>query len=331
MRLARKKSTPALIRANRANALKSTGPVNPAGKKNSSLNGLKHGLYARHFRPYLAQLGEDPTGYEELRQGLRSSLGPEGTLEEILVDQLAELRWNQQRLLRAEDARLADRRRKLEIEQEQRAASESKGTADSAAKLIMRSNGMAAVPDSNYKFDLILGLLWDARARVEISGFDENVLASLRFIYGPEPGFVGGGLISGCERGLAEQEEQDEMAREANRRSFLADTGNEIASYQKLQAIYRETHLSISPAAKDAALIPEGAELKSILRLERRVERGFHTKLEEWFGCQRAKRQAGAFEVISDAAGKSARPALPPCAPAPSSGGPEAGVAEENA
>ncbi len=38
------------LAANRANALKSTGPKTPAGKRRSSQNGCKHHLYARKFR-----------------------------------------------------------------------------------------------------------------------------------------------------------------------------------------------------------------------------------------------------------------------------------------
>ncbi|HEV2492205.1 MAG TPA: hypothetical protein VG204_03940 [Terriglobia bacterium] len=49
--------TPALLAANRANALKCTGPRTPEGKARVALNRLKHGRRAEHVRENLLKAG----------------------------------------------------------------------------------------------------------------------------------------------------------------------------------------------------------------------------------------------------------------------------------
>jgi hypothetical protein len=52
MALIRRRVTPRIIAANRANALRSTGPRTARGKAQSRLNGLKNGLSSRLFLNY---------------------------------------------------------------------------------------------------------------------------------------------------------------------------------------------------------------------------------------------------------------------------------------
>ena len=77
------------LRANRANAGKSTGPRTEAGKAHSRLNSRKHGLTAR-----LLVIGdEDPAEFEELRAGLLEQYNPQGPAECELVEYLAGVYW----------------------------------------------------------------------------------------------------------------------------------------------------------------------------------------------------------------------------------------------
>jgi hypothetical protein len=88
------------ILANRANALRSTGPKTPEGRSRSSLNALHHGLTARQ----LVISGEDPGHYEELRGALHEEFWPRSPTEEILVDQLAQSLWRVRRIPQLEAA-----------------------------------------------------------------------------------------------------------------------------------------------------------------------------------------------------------------------------------
>lgn len=79
------KITPARVRANRANSLKSTGPTDQ-GKKISSQNARRHGVLARNL---VFKSQEDQAAFECLLNGLLKSWEPLGLKEEILVEEMA--------------------------------------------------------------------------------------------------------------------------------------------------------------------------------------------------------------------------------------------------
>lgn len=91
------------IRANRRNALASTGPRSEEGKAAVAANALRHGLTARQ----IVLQGEDPAEFEALRASLVSELRPETALEGVLVDRLAGLFWRLRRIPRFEAALLS--------------------------------------------------------------------------------------------------------------------------------------------------------------------------------------------------------------------------------
>jgi hypothetical protein len=85
------------VRANRLNALKSTGPRSFEGKRISSRNGLKHGLCSKT----IPRLGpRDRRRFDELQRLLRVRFMPEGDIEEKLFTELSVAMWNQDRLQR---------------------------------------------------------------------------------------------------------------------------------------------------------------------------------------------------------------------------------------
>ena len=91
------------IAANRANALRSTGPKTPVGKAIVSRNGLKHGFCANH-----ATIGiEDDSGFRSILDALTSDLKPEGEFECLHVHTMAVAEWRHRRALRY-DTGLAD-------------------------------------------------------------------------------------------------------------------------------------------------------------------------------------------------------------------------------
>lgn len=81
-------------RANRANALKSTGPKTEAGKTVVRLNALRHGLLAA--APVM--VGEDSGEYAALCDRLNDELSPVGVLEEQIVLRMAGALWRLRRL-----------------------------------------------------------------------------------------------------------------------------------------------------------------------------------------------------------------------------------------
>ena len=87
------------IEANRRNALHSTGPTTPEGRRASRKNALKHGLRAKEvIIPGL----EDPKDFEAMMKELYEDWKPEGHTEHRLVEQIGVDGWRLRRVHRAE-------------------------------------------------------------------------------------------------------------------------------------------------------------------------------------------------------------------------------------
>ena len=89
----------ARLRANRKNALKSTGPKTVEGKALSSKNALKHGLSAQF---HVVLVGEDYREFEEFRLRWAQLLQPDGPVEEFFVDRAAQIAWRLKRSVKLE-------------------------------------------------------------------------------------------------------------------------------------------------------------------------------------------------------------------------------------
>jgi hypothetical protein len=85
-------------KANRRNALKSTGPKTPNGKVAIRYNATKHGLLSRE----ILLPGEDKAALRELDELLREELQPVGDLENLLIDRIVAAHWRLRRLGRVE-------------------------------------------------------------------------------------------------------------------------------------------------------------------------------------------------------------------------------------
>ncbi|MBP7674977.1 MAG: hypothetical protein KBB14_01550 [Thermoanaerobaculia bacterium] len=87
-------------KANRENALRSTGPKTAEGKSASSKNAMRHGLLSRE----VVLPDEDPAELEEFRRALSSELKPVGEVESLLVDRIVFAAWRLRRAGRLEAA-----------------------------------------------------------------------------------------------------------------------------------------------------------------------------------------------------------------------------------
>jgi hypothetical protein len=85
-------------RANRRNALKSTGPKTREGKAAVRHNALKHGLLSQD----VLVPGEDEDVLEELSERFWNELQPVGEIEGLLVEQIIAAYWRLRRLRRVE-------------------------------------------------------------------------------------------------------------------------------------------------------------------------------------------------------------------------------------
>jgi hypothetical protein len=77
------------VEANRANALKSTGPKTAEGKSMSRLNATRHGILSREVVLRGENRGEREREFASLYRWYREYLEPVGPLEEMLVERVA--------------------------------------------------------------------------------------------------------------------------------------------------------------------------------------------------------------------------------------------------
>ncbi len=89
----------AKLAANRANALRSTGPQTPEGKQKSSQNALKFGLLSDTLT---VKYVEGSDNFAEHHDRLKASIQPEGPRQEEWVLHMALCHWRLKRLARFE-------------------------------------------------------------------------------------------------------------------------------------------------------------------------------------------------------------------------------------
>jgi hypothetical protein len=87
-------ATPKQIEANRANALRSTGPRTLEGKAKVRLNSLVHGLRSQE----VLLAGEDRQAFEDLRQAFLDKYQPAGPDELYCVERMLSAYWRSRRI-----------------------------------------------------------------------------------------------------------------------------------------------------------------------------------------------------------------------------------------
>ncbi len=94
----KKQPSAARLRANRANAKKSTGPKTETGKQRSALNATRHGILSQVI--HLPE--EELNSYHEFTEAYVASLNPVGMVETQLANSCADLQFRLHRLAAAE-------------------------------------------------------------------------------------------------------------------------------------------------------------------------------------------------------------------------------------
>jgi hypothetical protein len=103
-------ATESQIAANRANALKSTGPRTPEGKAVSRFNNLQTGIEAQSE----IIRGEDPDALAALTAAFHAEYQPATPTEANLVDAIAHHAWLQRRLRKVEAETWAGERKRMQ-------------------------------------------------------------------------------------------------------------------------------------------------------------------------------------------------------------------------
>jgi len=281
----------------RINGAKSRGPKTEEGKRISSRNAGKTWAYARAFRGFLAHLGENRKEFDRLRLDLFHDYEPADRVEAEFVEDMVEKRWELQRLMRFYSSKLVAVRRQTEVERQRRLATEVREVEGSVLKSYMFEHGVASLPDSKYKFERTVIYLIALRAEVEQKGFTEWGTGGLRLLFGESPSLAATELVFDYETGRKAEAEGNESERQAARQSFLSHASNEIESYRKMYALYREKEIEIPADTRDAGLLPDRKELKNFLRAQRSLELDLQLLQEQFAAWRQYKRETQAIDI----------------------------------
>ncbi len=286
MSLINKPVTPEMVQANRANSLKSSGPKTAQGKAHSRVNSLTHGGFVGASSEYLRLLGEDPNAFTELRERLRETFLPEDAQEEILVDDMAELRWRLLRIRRAEAATFAKRRWQYE---EIREGPRPPKFDLELAVAYASNHALLFNPESSEKYRTVLNTLVKFREAIRAKNFQEDVEGYLTSVYGKPPSSTGAELLKAYKsvRDAHAQEEGEEFHRRCQ--SLLQAIETEIPYFQECLARQMEIDTAFADFGRDAALLPLADDNSRFLRYEVQLERLYERKLQQFVSWQKAK------------------------------------------
>jgi hypothetical protein len=90
-------ATLAQHKANKKNAQLSTGPKTEVGRQRSSLNAVKHGVFAKHL--FVNEDDGALADYETLQEGILDSLRPRDAFQSVLVEKIVVDLWRLKKVL----------------------------------------------------------------------------------------------------------------------------------------------------------------------------------------------------------------------------------------
>ena len=257
---------------------KSTGPRTAGGKRRSSQNARKHGLYsnAYFFWDAAIALGEDPRDFGRLLKGLVLARRPADTLEMVLVEDIALLVWKKARLERAEAAVQVCNLQKHDLERRKQFIQVGREISDTLQSEV-RAKGLRRTLDAPGKFEQILSILDILVEMVEKSDFSSNMQEFLRGVYGEEPTLRGAGLYNNywklTEMKAGSQEFED--AKTLMRARLAEEISDVVQEYE----LFLHEHVENTRAARMAATAPSHAQWAAIIRQQNALHRQLEHKI----------------------------------------------------
>ena len=273
-----------------ANKHRSTGPRTVAGKRRSSRNALKYGIYSED----ILMAGESRQHYELLRRGHREQFQPIGVAEEVIVEGLAILALRYQRLIIAESAEIRQRTSFMEWDQDLKYKQElSEATYEinlENLSLPLLPVGLVHKTENPRILAVCIKNLNDLRERVEKNGFDYEcdwkVLAQ-----------VHGGPLWLWKRYSKELQEAENKRQRGepvsspfSKQRALDDLADSIRSLEHEAAVQAEIEGERANMKRVSLMVPESPNLERFMRYEAHLSRERDRLLNQLDRVQRMRR-----------------------------------------
>ncbi len=305
--------TEPMKQANQANSQKSTGPNTDRGKLNSRCNSWCHGIFGRGaLCPWAEELDEDAQDYQRFHHRFQDAFRVRDEVERLLAADMARTQWRLERVLHAESACLAHRRRKFSNDQRRALASEDLGARAALGMLTIQKLGYAGLNESEGKYESILLVLRSVHAMVEEEGYSEEGREFLEGVYGPQPG-PGKRLFLADYKALKPPEGGDPATSPQLRQGFLEKLDEEIDKFRTQRDCLRVERGELFEIERDSVLLLPEKAAKIVAAEENRLRH----YLQQTFKQLTAWRQA----AVRDGPGKAGQTAQEPGQPPVQGGG----------
>ncbi|MGA2072123.1 MAG: hypothetical protein ABSH52_01345 [Terriglobia bacterium] len=299
-----KNPSAAQVEARRRNSHQSTGPRTGRGKRHSSRNALKHGLYADvrfFFWDAAMELGEDPREFQRLFAGLLEARGPADTLEQVLVEDIAVLVWKKARLERAESAVQVCNVRKHDLERRKQYIQVGRDVTTMSQSDAFEK-GLRVTLDAPGKFEKVLSMLGMLEDLTERNEFSDDMHRLLLALYGEKPTMRGVGLLNQFVklRKLRAEGQEFEKAKTVFDATLAEETTDVLEEYE----LFLHEHVENTRAARIAATAPSHAQWAAIIRQQNALHRQLERKIRLLDEMQERRRKMGsATDLLAKLAG----------------------------
>ena len=254
MPLVTKTTTPAAQAANRANSAESTGPATAGGKDKSKMNAFKHGQFAARPDPAALMLAqrseEEETERQDLRERITRCYDPQDDFAALQAEELADLKFEQQRLDRVQQILWQREQELLGFELRRRALLRRPHVIE-GLHCDTTHTGLAGAPDSPAKYREML-VHYDAVLAYAARGDFAGAKTALRSLFGREPAEHRGrkmwNIIEYCQF----HEKNDAGQAVAQLRVLIED---EKADAREMLEIVEQEVAELSPAGQVAHLL----------------------------------------------------------------------------
>lgn len=247
-----------------------TGPRTAAGKERSKLNAVKHGIFSKA----VVLPNEPRSEFDSMFRHLRNDLQPNGALEEMLVEKLAELAWRRRRLLIAEGAEIQSGANFLEWDK-------AKLANDEARKIYKSDDPCLTARITNpVVLRYCVELLEELKTEVERVGFNPEVQApALSKLYSDSSGLLSTlfndyNTWSYCADCSDEERKENKLPSKIECvKKFLAILQQEkkkLVRYQEAQDQIESERTRLESLCKN---VPNAAVMDHLVRCEAHLER----------------------------------------------------------
>lgn len=281
--------------ASRKNGAKSNGPITASGKKMSRRNALKHGLLSE------VVIFEDPNWGDtlrSLREGLREDLKPQGTLEDLLVDEIAVCYWKLQRALISEmgevKKNLFQELLRVQVENQEVACDLTKATFNWDQPDEQNGKGYLAWRFKSDGVKVAIEFLEELLSVVkEDSSIPPAYLGPLAIIFRDEPHFLGM-LAATIDDDESPTDPESGADKAVNSETNLPSLTFLLEVKVKLLRLVYERLLKAESAQtehlKNALCLPTAATSEKILRYESAITRRLYRAMDQLERLQRRRR-----------------------------------------